>query len=392
MKRCFVLLFVLSLYGNVSVEARTWTSVKGSKVEAEFVRVEGRRVILKRPDGSLIRIAGSSLILEDRKYIAAQMKKPKAGDKDKEYPDDEFANLPARTEPEKKDPPATKPKPAPKKSDGPFSYAEASPFSVEDFAGLKLEDAANGVYLGLQYGPGEQDVVYVAFDAPDFEKPPETMFVYAPGSKLYNKTMALKGKKKTVAVANAKGKASFFPPLKFSSEFGDIKADYEINMQYGVKSWSLLYVATEVKLTKTRGASSGLELRGYMGEHVTEREGTIKVMPLLKQPALSLSSRAAGHGLQLRMDVKMGSQRILPGKSMKDDIELAYTDDKDKKAGKEKVELTEERMYNSTPISHTPKKLKPGRGYSALASIDLGPLFGTLEASKSFTMPEKKKD
>jgi len=49
--------------------ARVWTSLRGSTVDAEMVRMEGDMVILRKPDGNQMRIRIADLIPEDQAFI-----------------------------------------------------------------------------------------------------------------------------------------------------------------------------------------------------------------------------------------------------------------------------------------------------------------------------------
>lgn len=60
-----VLLPLLSL-------GREWTSVSGSKVEAEFIRLSGNTVNLERSDGKQLAISMKNLVKADQEYVHSQ--------------------------------------------------------------------------------------------------------------------------------------------------------------------------------------------------------------------------------------------------------------------------------------------------------------------------------
>jgi len=63
-----VSLFMLVVH-PANAEMRVWTSKKGDTVEAEFINVFGRKVVLKRADGKQLKVPMSGLCDADVKYI-----------------------------------------------------------------------------------------------------------------------------------------------------------------------------------------------------------------------------------------------------------------------------------------------------------------------------------
>jgi hypothetical protein len=59
--------------------AREWTSVSGTKLEADFVRLTGDMVTLKKPDGQTIGIRRQLLSAEDQAFLQEQSGAPAAG-------------------------------------------------------------------------------------------------------------------------------------------------------------------------------------------------------------------------------------------------------------------------------------------------------------------------
>jgi dienelactone hydrolase len=67
-------LWVLLACMAAAGEMRTWTSAKGSKIEAEMVKRVGRSVYLRTADGRRMQISIGALSAEDQQYIAQQVK------------------------------------------------------------------------------------------------------------------------------------------------------------------------------------------------------------------------------------------------------------------------------------------------------------------------------
>jgi hypothetical protein len=71
---CVGIIFSLILFVSY-LGARTWTSKMGShKIEAEYVRVEGDSVLLRKPDGSLVKPKIDLLSVADQDYIKNKQK------------------------------------------------------------------------------------------------------------------------------------------------------------------------------------------------------------------------------------------------------------------------------------------------------------------------------
>lgn len=78
MKAWFRWLAVGMAWGSLA-EAREWTSVSGTKLEADFVRVTGDMVTLKKPDGQTLGIRRQLLSAEDQAFVQEQSGAPAAG-------------------------------------------------------------------------------------------------------------------------------------------------------------------------------------------------------------------------------------------------------------------------------------------------------------------------
>ncbi len=68
MKRLFTLVFFLCAFLSAVVSARTWTNTEGKKIEAELLRVEGEKVILKFR-GREVKLSINKLSQGDQDYI-----------------------------------------------------------------------------------------------------------------------------------------------------------------------------------------------------------------------------------------------------------------------------------------------------------------------------------
>lgn len=71
-KICLFVTSVLIAASSVSAELRIWTDKKGNSTEAEFVRTTGDKVILRKADGTEIKIDIDALCEKDRRFAVLQ--------------------------------------------------------------------------------------------------------------------------------------------------------------------------------------------------------------------------------------------------------------------------------------------------------------------------------
>lgn len=65
---------LFALFLTPLAQGRTWTNLQGKKLEAEFIRLDGQKAVLKRSGGQTVSIPLSQLSREDRDFIAEQEK------------------------------------------------------------------------------------------------------------------------------------------------------------------------------------------------------------------------------------------------------------------------------------------------------------------------------
>jgi hypothetical protein len=61
--------------GDTNIVSRTWKSKSGMAVKASLVEVSGGYVVLKKTDGSTVKLASNNLSPEDQQYLAALKEK-----------------------------------------------------------------------------------------------------------------------------------------------------------------------------------------------------------------------------------------------------------------------------------------------------------------------------
>ncbi|MCH9022883.1 MAG: hypothetical protein IID32_08960, partial [Planctomycetes bacterium] len=81
MKAIVLSIFAFSLCLTVHLEARTWTSLDGKTIEAEFVKADKANVTLKRSDGKTFTLAVNKLSESDQKFVADKSEKAATAEK-----------------------------------------------------------------------------------------------------------------------------------------------------------------------------------------------------------------------------------------------------------------------------------------------------------------------
>ena len=69
MKKLVLIMIVAGLAGSALAEFRVWTDRKGNTLEAEFVGTQGKKIILKKQDGTTLTISPLPLTDDDKEYL-----------------------------------------------------------------------------------------------------------------------------------------------------------------------------------------------------------------------------------------------------------------------------------------------------------------------------------
>lgn len=246
------------------------------------------------------------------------------------------------------------------------------------------EDTVAVMYLGLQYGPRADEVLYLAFAGSGLDKPFSSLFVYGPGHPAYGTPVSLKPRKKKVGDVRSMGYE--MPPFKTAA--GGIEVQYEFEFVCGWKKAHVVFVKTHVQLKRGTDTCSfflGGELNDYF---VTG--GPIKVLRLLADPQSSFTVHTQSPHLFVVGHLLMGRLPMAPDKGTERDFLVTIARADGKVVEKKKIRLEEESLEASKhggSLQYRPEKLKPGQDYTFTGSMDLGPLLGKIEIVKEKQMP-----
>jgi len=135
--------------GLLAQDVRVWTSQSGATVEAAFLFMQDGEAVLETTDGKKLAIAPSLLSQEDREYLHQQEELSEA---------DAPGSLPLE------------------RSEQPQDLV-----NLADMPGIELLEPTRARGYAIRYGPEQQDILYVLFDASGQDNMIDRMHVYRPG-------------------------------------------------------------------------------------------------------------------------------------------------------------------------------------------------------------------
>lgn len=379
------LAFGLWMAGNVLAAARLWTSQSGSQIEAELAGVQDTFAILQAEDGRQFKIPVAQLSAEDQAFIQGTLAPPAESPAPTPEP---TPSAPAASAP----PPPRREKAAeealPPDSDlarltSTNSYAVPDPQNSEAIPGIAGTNLLSIMFIGLQYGPQKTDVLYCGFESPSPQKPPAQLYLYSPGAPAYLKTVSVQGRSRRVE----EERTSFFPDIKVSCSFGDIKLNADLAFSCGIGRPDTVLLLAGVELLKERAVSRFM-VGGFLNEQIVMGPGPVRIVPLLQRPGISLQAfppRINGY-------ISMNRMSVIPKSGMDTLVTMEALDpDNDRVIDRAKVEINEEMLTKGTfnrTFFNTFSNLPRGRPYAIRATVDLGPFLGTVTRRIDFKGPK----
>lgn len=389
-------------------DGRTWTSKSGATVEADFVKEEFGYVVLERADGGRIKIQSAYLVEEDREHIRDL--KSGQGEGEKQLSEEEIANLfgvrPGNTDGASKAvagdagdggqagaPPAEGAggESVQKSFLDRVEYAEALKITREEFKGINLEHPDKPLFIGLQYGPRSEDVLFVAFDRESAADLPRTAFVYDAGAEGGIKNAYdLKGRRGSEDYDKKQYRVARFDGIEVEADYGEVRLRAEIEFYVGMLNVGNVYMLADVEMVE-KGAREGIEF--YLWGPISGGEGVVDKKigstPLLGSLGIDFSiAYKKVFGL-----VKVNGFEFAPGKMPNEKMLIVVKNEQGEQLEDEEVDWDEDiffadRFYGKS-LWYVPGKLdEPGK-YIIECSMDLGPLLGHVKDGKDYTVSER---
>jgi len=352
-------------FQTVSAEIRTWTSSSGTTIEAELVRVEAGRAVLRSADGKEVAISLSKLSAEDQAFLQSSTKATSTAT--------EPVTPTAVLAPETK---------TNISAGALFAFQDAQSLAGGLPESIKLRQPDDAKFMLIQYGPKSGEVLYVVLDPPGPQVVADAAYVWSPSLTGFQIPRRVVGKPRTMKDAKA-----FVMEIPVSTLFGDLGVRGTIQVISGVQEWWLLFVAGNFELVKA-GKSSSFQVGGYMNDFAVAMSDmqTAKPIQLLTDFLFRVETHAES-GLTSCV-FKMGSFNFIPGRNMKNEIVVKIDDEKGNKAEDHKWKVDDDHLLKAghdTYFMFVPKALKSGTKYTSRATIDLGPIFGVKSSETTFT-------
>lgn len=262
-----------------------------------------------------------------------------------------------------------------------LSYENIDPLQSGRIPNLQLRVASLAVYMGFQYGPGKDEVVYLAFDTKSAQDSRDVMFVYSPGAPEFKTPSKVAGFKKTAGDVRMVS----FKKFKLKTNVGSITADYEMDSSMLGTATNALAMTISASLskgdTKSRFLLYGQEFDLVQGDAIVNVKG------ILDMPVLWVSLDLTGGAPQLVGNLNMSNMKLVPKEGMDTRVALTIKDANGEVVQRDSVKLDEAGFTAKYGIVSQLKKATPGQTYTVEATINLGPFLGPVSFEEKFSIP-----
>lgn len=379
--------------------ARTWTSATGNTVDAEFVRLEGQRVVLKTADGRTLGIPASQLSAADQEFVKGQAAASAFLEAESGNDGGPMVDIPppevGLAEPVPDKPaavpaapvaapaaPAAAPAPKGPPAKGFFqqAYEKAAPMNSDDLGGFEVKAPGNIAYLAVQTGPAAGDLHVLVLDGGSSEVGEHDVMHWYDVKKGLEKPLSLDASRTRFPRKDGERVHRFRPP-PFTTQFGDIKVTHEWEVYDGVKQPGLVYLVAE--LTMQKGATSNvLVLCGFINARMSLGAGELVPYAYLQNPVYQIRQRYS----RVYGSLKVGEFWPVPKSGMEKSVELIAFQKDGRQVDRIKVplddeiiEIVEAQFRFAEPF----KRTKAGQVYQVKSVADMG-LLGALEATCTY--------
>lgn len=260
-------------------------------------------------------------------------------------------------------------------------YQNVDAIPISRFPNLQLRTPDLASFLGLQYGPGRNDVAYLGFDTKGKDDPRDALFVYSPGYAAYSNTIKVAGFKKS----SASGKIATFKKFKLSSQFGVVSAEYEVECTASGLQTNVVILNISATLSKDDVKNRFL-LNGEISD-VVQGEGVINVKGIMDLPVLWIGLDLISGTPRLVGNLNMSHLKLVPKEGVDNRVTLVIKNEQGEEVQRESIKLDESTFEQKYGIACDVKKPAAGQLYTVKATLDLGPFLGLASCEEKFTIP-----
>lgn len=331
--------------------ARTWTSVSGATIEARYVGMERGEIVLQGADGTQFRIQPGLLSEADQNYVRQRLEG----------------------------------EPAPPAATDPGETARPAQVDSRNIPGLNLAQPDEARMIGLQTGPGADQVVYFIADRSSGSEFMDTMYMYTPSASGPQQVRKLSSRSRRLD----RDPYVEFETLRFSARHGQVQADHEVTFHGGARRWDLIWL--EVKSRYTAGRESqDIEAYGTVNNELQVGHGVIPVIPLAMPFRIHLRQNPS-RPHQIQTGLFYGGEMFIRGpRRLLESVRMEALDPAENVAESPRIQTSESQDFpEARPRNMVGEftRLTGGIQYQIVAKVDLGPLFGETETRINITVP-----
>ena len=176
------------------------------------------------------------------------------------------------------------------------------PLKTSAFPQVKFRNERLASYMALQFGPKATDVLYLAYDRAESEKPYNVLFLYSPEIKKFKKGLQLKGRMKDRRTSD---EHITFPKFKLETEFGNVKVEYRLIVQAFSEGSNRTRVWIKA-IYKYKDNTCKLIMKTIKASQTAGESDTFKVIPLFGKKEFRMSNNKTTKTKSVRMLLKMG--------------------------------------------------------------------------------------
>ena len=276
----------------------------------------------------------------------------------------------------------------------PFTPAKLAPLTAADFPGLEIRNPESAVFLAVQYGTAKTDTIYFYLDAQKFGEVRDVLHAFAPSTNGLRALGASRGSAAKLPAPSGeepiRGREFRFRGLE--SRIGEAKFRTDLVLSSGYRKPDGLHLNAFVAMEGPKGRAEYRTGRTLV-EYVSMNAEGIKPVALVNTPKFRVGP-GKFEPSRVSASLVLDELPMLPGAGMGRDIRITIAEEGGKRAPQQmRVPWKAKEYIGSFPfevLATVDARFRPGSTYKISAELDLGPVFGVVNAETDFRMPEKQ--
>lgn len=245
-------------------------------------------------------------------------------------------------------------------------------------AGIDLRKGDRAVTWGFRFGPGPSDAIYYVMEPAGDDGLPSTLWVWTDPGK---RPEALKGSRRS----DGDETTVSFRKQRFQSRMDDADVRFDLGLLSSTRDHNALSTTLDVELKKA-GVVSSFTLVGTP-PGILVGDGNVVARDLLASPSLKLGVEMQDGKPILTGAIRMGRLALIPRASMQKGVTVVIRDGRSTAVIDELVPVKADSAHSQATVNLPLERLTAGQKYALRATVDLGPLLGSLAYEESFVRP-----